>query len=168
MKRPSPFRRSQAAPPSRQRGVVLIFSIIFLLVLGMLGASAALNNTMQERMAGNTRNRDLAFQAAEAALKDASATLNTWRLLAFDGSQAGLSIYNAMQANDANHWRDANNWSSYRSPSQNLNQVAEQPRYLVERMPTVGTTEYYRVTARGVGGEANAVVVLQAVYRYTP
>jgi type IV pilus assembly protein PilX len=148
--------------------VVLVFSLIFLLVLGMLGASAALNNSMQERMAGNTRNRDLAFQAAEAALKDASTSIATWRLLAFDGSQAGLTSYSAAQANDANYWRDISHWSSYRSPTHDLNQVAEQPRYRVERMPTVGTTEYYRITARGVGGDANAVVVLQAVYRYTP
>lgn len=161
-------RNLTLASSRRQRGVVLIVSLIFLTVLGVLGASAALNNGMQERMAGNTRNRDLAFQAAEAALKDAAATLGTWRVLAFDGTQAGLATYDAMLANDANYWRDINHWSSYRSPTQTLNQVVQPPRYRVDKMPTVGSTEYYRVTARGVGGEANAIVVLQAVYSYTP
>lgn len=151
-----------------QRGFVLIVVLIFLGILALIGASASLNNGMQQLMAGSTRNRDLAFQAAEAALNDAASTLVTWRILAFDGTQAGLSTYNPMQANDANHWRDINNWSSYRTPAQTLNQVAQQPRYRVEKMPLAGATEYYRVTARGVGADANAVVVLQAVYSYAP
>jgi type IV pilus assembly protein PilX len=145
----------------------------------LLGTSATLNTNLQERMAGNTRNRDLAFQAAEAALKDAESTLTAWRTLAFDGSVDGLITYDATHGNDADYWgstvnldslvdADYPNWSSSRSPAQSLSQVAEQPRYIVERMPNVAATEYYRVTARGVGGDLNAVVILQALYTYTP
>lgn len=152
----------------RQRGVTLILTLIFLAILAVLGVTAALNNTLQERMAGSTRNRDLALQAAEHALKDGATTLPVWRLNTFpsSGCTNGMCFYDATRANGADYWKNTSNWASYRSPEQSLNQVAEQPRYLVEKMPTVGTTEYYRITARGVGGDSNAVVVLQAVYKY--
>lgn len=158
----------QPARPAAQRGATLVVALIFLVVLTMLGLVAARDNILQERMAGNTRSRDLALQAAEAALRDAEQTLPTWRQLAFDGTQAGLSTYDATQANDAVFWKNGANWASYRMPVTTLNQVAEQPKYRVEKMPAVGTEEYYRVTARGVGREAGAVVVVQAVYSYTP
>ena len=154
--------------PAREKGATLIVALIFMAILALAGASVALNNTFQERMSGNTRSRDLAFQAAEAALDDAASTINTWRVLSFDGSQAGLTQLVDSQANDAGYWGNASNWASYRTPAQTLNQVAEQPRYRVEKMASVGTTEYYRVTARGVGAQASAIVVLQAVYSYTP
>lgn len=43
-------------------------------------------------------------------------------------------------------------------------EVAAQPQYIVEKMTNSGGAKRYRVTARGVGGDANAVVILQAVY----
>ncbi|HYC48333.1 MAG TPA: PilX N-terminal domain-containing pilus assembly protein [Thermoanaerobaculia bacterium] len=55
----------------RQRGAVLIVTLLFLVVLTMLGVTAMTSTTMEERMAGNTRDASLALQAAEAALRDA-------------------------------------------------------------------------------------------------
>lgn len=164
MRRP-PLRKTL---PS-QRGMTLLVSLIFLTILSLLGIWAVTNNNLQERMAGNTRNRDLAFQAAEAALDHAENTLTTWRGGPFNGSVSGLASYDATQANDATYWRDITHWASYRQvPVGTLNQVAEQPRYIVEKMPDVGTVEYYRVTARGVGGSTNAVAILQTIVTYTP
>lgn len=154
--------------PSRQRGATLMIAMVFLGILALLGSGAAGNISLQERMAGNFRNRDLAFQAAEAALRDAENTLTTWRTSSFAGGVAGLSTYDADLANDTAYWSDTAHWANYRNPVYHLNRVAEQPRYVVEKMPCVNNTEYYRVTARGVGGDSNAVVVLQAVYSYTP
>ena len=54
---------------SRQRGAVLIVSLMFLVILTMLGVTAMSGTTMEERMAGNTRDAGLALQAAEAALR---------------------------------------------------------------------------------------------------
>ncbi|HYE34438.1 pilus assembly PilX family protein [Methylocaldum sp.] len=157
--------------PGRQRGIALVMALTFLTILILTGTSAALNTSLQEHMAGNTRNRNLAFQAAEAALKDAEITLTTWRTSAFDGSVPGLRTYVATQANDSVYWGTTYDWTAaanYRTPTQTVAGVAEQPKYVVEKMPNNGATEYYRVTARGVGGEINAVVVLQALYTYTP
>lgn len=154
--------------PSSQRGVTLLIALIFLLVLSMLGIWGMTSNSLQERMAGNTRNRDLAFEAAEAALDYAENTLTTWRTGNFDGSN-GLLAYDITRANDATYWRNTANWASYRQvPVGNLNQVAEQPRFIIEKMDAVGTVEHYRITARGVGGDINAVAILQTIVTYTP
>ncbi len=160
-------RRFAAVSPNRQRGISLPVALIFLTLLALAGTSATLSTNLQERMASNARSRNLAFEAAEAALKDAENTLATWRTAAFNGT-GGLLVYNASRPNDATYWGDPAHWTSYRNPAQILSQVAEQPRYVAEKLPPVGAAEYYRVTVRGVGGDANAVVVLQALYTYTP
>jgi type IV pilus assembly protein PilX len=148
--------------------MTLLVAMIFLLMLAMVGVWSASKNSLEERMAGNTRNRDLAFQAAEAALDYAEQTLTTWRTGSFNGSN-GLLAYSATRANDSAYWRDTTHWASYRQvPTGNLNQVAEQPKFVVEKMNPVGSVEYYRVTARGVGGDSNAVVILQTIVTYTP
>lgn len=54
-----------------QRGATLIVGMIFLVALTLLGVVAMKNTLLQERMAGGMRDRSLAFQAAEAALRDA-------------------------------------------------------------------------------------------------
>lgn len=159
----------------RQRGVTLVMAMIFLLILGALGAWAAANNSLQERMAGNTRNRDLAFQAAEAALREAEDTLPAWRTLPFDGTN-GLLTYVATTSNSQAYWRDDAQWSSYRSATTTLNQVATAPRYVVQKLPNsenpakpgVFDVENYRITARAVGGDASAVVIVQSIVTYTP
>lgn len=152
-----------------QRGVTLVMSLIFLMILTLLGIWSATNNGLQERMAGNSRNRDLALQSAEAALTYAEHTLTTWRSGTFDGSQTGFLTYDATRANDVAYWRTDSSWTSVlQTPAGTVNQVAEQPKYIVEKMPAVGTVEYYRVTARGIGGESNSVVILQTIITYTP
>lgn len=59
-----------------QRGAVLIVSLMFLVILTMLGVTAMSGTTMEERMAGNTRDAAAALQAAEAALRDARRDIN--------------------------------------------------------------------------------------------
>ncbi|SDX36966.1 pilus assembly PilX family protein [Marinobacter mobilis] len=51
-----------------QRGSVLIVSLIFLLLLTLVGISGMNMTSLEEKMTGNFRDHDLAFQAAEAAL----------------------------------------------------------------------------------------------------
>lgn len=54
-----------------QSGVVLVVSLIMLLLLTLIGLSGMQSATLEEKMAANMRDRNLAFQAAEAALNDA-------------------------------------------------------------------------------------------------
>ena len=55
----------------QQSGAVLIISLIMLLLLTLIGASSMQTSSLEEKMAGNLRDRNLAFQAAESALRDA-------------------------------------------------------------------------------------------------
>ena len=54
----------------RQRGAALFISLMFLIILTLLGISAANVGLLQERMAGNVRESNEAFQAAEATLRE--------------------------------------------------------------------------------------------------
>lgn len=56
---------------SRQTGAALVTGLIFLVVLTMIGVTAARMSTLEERMSGNMRDRAIAMQAAELALRDA-------------------------------------------------------------------------------------------------
>lgn len=53
----------------KQTGSALIVSLLFLLILTILGVAGIQTTSMQERMSGNMRDRNMAFQAAEAALR---------------------------------------------------------------------------------------------------
>ncbi|MDC3742638.1 pilus assembly protein PilX [Pseudomonas syringae pv. syringae] len=55
--------------PARQRGMVLLVSLVFLLLLTLLGISSMQNATLQEKMAGSVVVRNVSFQAAEAQLR---------------------------------------------------------------------------------------------------
>ena len=55
-----------------QEGFVLIVGLVILGLLTMLALSSMRDTTMQEKMAGASRDSGLAFQAAESALRDAA------------------------------------------------------------------------------------------------
>ena len=55
--------------PNRQRGAALFISLMFLIILTVIGLSAANVSVLQERMAGNVRETNEAFQIAEATLR---------------------------------------------------------------------------------------------------
>ena len=54
---------------SHQRGAALFVALMFLIILTVVGLSAANVSVMQERMAGNVRETNEAFQEAEATLR---------------------------------------------------------------------------------------------------
>ena len=54
----------------KQNGAVLITALLLLLVMTLIGLSGARTTTLEEKMAGNMRDRHRAFQAAEAALRE--------------------------------------------------------------------------------------------------
>src|SRR5664279_4419337 len=74
---PTPFKRETKAPRSAQSGVSLVIVMIFLVILSGLAINAMQGSTFSARIAGNESDRTLAFQAAEAALKDAENDLKS-------------------------------------------------------------------------------------------
>ena len=72
----------------QQRGAILIFCLVFLLILTMMGVASMESTVLEERMAGNTRDTAIAFQAAEAALRDARRDLNGIAARPWDSSSS--------------------------------------------------------------------------------
>ncbi|MNZ44032.1 hypothetical protein D3C78_616510 [compost metagenome] len=155
-----------------QRGSALLISLVFLLLLTMIGVASIQDSILQERMAGNERDRNMAFQAAEAALRVGEAYLRE-ASPAFSSSGSGGLLspdYAGTKPSDASY-----PWASQsRVVADSLAGVATAPRYVIEWITTdkVGASDQidisvvssYRITARAVGSTTDAVVLLQATY----
>jgi Tfp pilus assembly protein PilX len=65
----APQLRAAPASARRERGAVLIFALIILLIMTVLAISGIGNSTLEQRMAGNYSQSMTAFQAAEQGLR---------------------------------------------------------------------------------------------------
>jgi len=165
----------------QQRGAILIVSLILLLIMTVLALSVSQTSRMQERMAGNARDSDLSFQAAEAGLRDAEAYLwaRTSQPIACSTSPCvvyqkdALSAVN-MSVQDNTWWND--NAKEYGvAGTQEVDGVKADPRVVIEELGftpfslTVGRgvpggRTFYRNTARGVGGTDAAQTVVETTF----
>lgn len=171
---------------SGQRGVVLVVSLIMLLLLSIVGITAMQTTQLEEKMAGNQRNLNLAFQAAESALRSGegwisgrmtrpnpaaaltdytgcSGSQDVWQL-------EGLGSFPDVNSKDHQWWQTCGN-----TFSGSISGVATAPNYIIEEQRFVpdslvmGTgippgRYYYRLTSRGTGGTDLAQAFLQVTY----
>jgi type IV pilus assembly protein PilX len=170
-----------------QQGMALITGLIFLVVLTLISMSAIKSTSLEERMAGNARDQDLAFQATEAVIRDAMKKKLPYLspASAFTaGCAAGLCLNNAVTP----VWTTItsnNQWTSSKTLaySGTLDEVSTQPRYIVELLPASipppgysmasgkginsgAQTTPFRITARGWGLTGQAQATLQAAILY--
>lgn len=172
---------------ARQRGSALIVALVFLLAMTLIGVTAMQGTTQQETMAGNARQRNLAFQAAEAALRAGEFVLQGATLPTFNntGAQLGLRQPVIPTTDVGTFWLDTYCWvlrtgctnAESQAYGGTLSEISAPPRYVIEELPRVtlpgGSVKFgalpdvgfYRVTARSLGGVADAVVILQSIYR---
>lgn len=151
-------RSNRSISSHRQRGAALAVGLIILVVLTLIGVQAMRSNIVQERMAGNMRERNVAFQAAEAALRVGEAT-------------GPFATSNVALADPAN-WDGAGSDGSIVAFDEG---VAAAPVYHVgpPQYVRIGLTlppEFryiYPVTARGVGGQASSAVLVQSAFEPT-
>lgn len=66
-----------ALVPARfaQRGMSMIISLVMLIAITLIGLAAIGSSVMQEKIVGNTKDMNLALEAAEAGLRDAEADI---------------------------------------------------------------------------------------------
>ena len=64
-----PLGRSSFPARQAQRGITLLVVLVLLLILSLLGVAVLRGSAMQERMSANMRDRSLAYQGAETALR---------------------------------------------------------------------------------------------------
>lgn len=158
----------------RQAGVALITGLIFMVVLTLLALAAMRTTTLEERMSGNARDRDLAFQAAEAALRAGEQVLQGATLPAF---ATGTSYTPRIAASTLSTYWPTHPWATQSVAAWQPEGTNSAPQYVIEEMGAsgggsggglgigaLGDDGVYRVTARGVGRSATTVVILQAVY----
>lgn len=164
---------------ARQQGAALAISLIFLLVLTLIGITAMSTTTMQERMAGNLRDTGLAFQAAESALAEAEATVQGFLTAPNPaGCTSACDVWpdNAVDAADQDAaWWAANAQQFGADATQELAGLNADPRYTIREYdivpdqldPALPPTQvfYFELTARGVGASADAVAVVRSIVR---
>lgn len=170
----------------RQCGTALIIAMLFLVILGMLGVTTMTATTLEERMAGNTRDRDIAMQAAETALRDAERDITNiqpanGRVVTLGMFVAGCTLALCTEGAPVLTNIDDPTKSAFYgqfTPSvQPLQGPAQQPRYIVELLtamppqvpppPPGQQIRNFRITAKGFGRNTNTVVILQTVFQMT-
>lgn len=171
---------------SRQRGAVLMISLIMLLLLTIIGITAMQTTTMEEKMAGNTRDQTVAFEAASAALRDAESYIEgTPNTASFDGSGGLYAETDTVPSYDASGAWTTANARQYAGtlPDASNGGVATPPMYMVQIVTTSSSpaisskniggygqqnpgskVTVFRITARGTGGTDNSQVFLQELY----
>lgn len=71
---------------NRQHGLVLIVGLVMLLLMTIIGLSAIRGSNLQELMVGNMRERNQAFQTAEAGLRVAESSIDSLVNNPFNGN----------------------------------------------------------------------------------
>ena len=172
-------------PVSRktQSGAALVVSMLILLVMTLIGISSLQTTTLEEKMASNTRERQQAFEAAEAAIAGAEAFVRNSIAVTSnfdtDGSD-GLYDNSVQERWKSLAWdgTDSLAYSTYTSTYSGANP----PRYIVEHYGTAtsggnqynlgnygqgsggGDVELFRITVRGTGADDRSPVFLQTTY----
>lgn len=160
----------------------MLIALVILMVLTLLATASARMTLLEERMTGNTQDRNIAFQVAEAALRAGEAEAQLPVVPNFDVNEAGLYT----PADPANSpvwngvdWADAEDVFVYTAlddaPGALTNAAGS---YIVEQLPRIATpgeslaadasvdeATFYRVTSRGVGVGGNATVTLQSTFK---
>ncbi len=175
-------RNGSAGARRLQRGAVLIVSLLLLLIMTLIGVTAMSTTSLEEKMAGNMRDKSVALQAGEAALEDGEAWLAVLGAKPAEVTTCGsppcdvwdLNVLPDLSSQPHSWW--LSNAREYGSSGTNdIGDVATDPRYIVEAQsyvrdnldsgqnPPTGRS-FYRVTARGTGGSDDAQVILQTTF----
>jgi type IV pilus assembly protein PilX len=169
--------------PAAQRGAALVTSLLLLLVLTIIGVTAMQMTRLQERMAGGTRDMNLALQGAEAGLRNGEAMIqarasrpDTCIAVPCNFWQLGMLLQ--PQARDTPWWQ-ANGIEFERDPASpaqhEITSLKDDPDFLVESLGFVSDSlteghgppqgrDFYQVTARSAGGSGKANTVLRTTY----
>lgn len=148
-----------------QTGSALIISLVFLLLLSVVGIASIQNSTLEERMAGNAADKGDAFQVAEATLRLGE------NFLAVAATADLPTLTNVSVVPTTDDYPTAAGWKP-------VTVSGRQNYYRIQRLDQIPgdqstPTKYmYRITAigYGVGGAANGHpsstrVVLQSTFQ---
>lgn len=164
-----------------QSGVVLIVALIMLMLLTLIATVGMQNTSLEEIMAGNMRNQNLVFQAAESALSQAEATLVPVApavLPTFVATGAGGFYSSSVVISDTelvkdSFWSNASQVATSTVTSALLGNGIETPKYIIQKQDSVcykaactasEMSTPYKVTVRARSETSGGVVILQSVF----
>jgi type IV pilus assembly protein PilX len=166
--------------PSRQRGAVLVVALLMLLIMTVLGVTAMQMSRMEERMAGNSRDINLAFQGAEAGLRDSEDKLRVLVVRPTTCAAAPCAVFRQallptdMRGPDDTWWK-ANGTEYGVAGTQEVSDTTRDPLEIVEDLGFVADSltighgppegrNFYRVTANSTGASDTAQALLESTY----
>jgi len=157
-----------------ERGVALVVSLVFLLLMTLIGVSAMQNNVLQEKMVGNFRDRESAFQAAEAALRHAESEILQWPSSTFaswtgDGQLGSTNGLLGLEYDDTqvdysaagSIWNTAGAYRVYDDPDRSS---SKDPKYVIKYQAQTGSKKLFKITAYAPGKAPGTAVVLRSYY----
>lgn len=175
--------RRTIKPFHKQQGAALITALSILLVLTILGIATVSTTVLQERMAGNARDYEVAFEAAETAMRQAETDINGMTDVASFDSTGSAGLFS--KAYVGNAWETNSNWTTAKIDSSVTN-VGQQPKYIIQELDATVTdkpqeqieatgyqpgnveasnnVKVFQITVRGYGLSAKSRVMLQSYY----
>lgn len=159
----------------RQNGAVLVVSLLILLIMTVIGVSGMRSSTMEEKMASNSRDRNVGFQSAEIAIREAETFIETLVTTGNFDDTNGLysSISNEPSPFTPTTWSTSGKHVSATAPG-----GSSGAQYFITRTGTIkdkksliigatggpgGTNNditIFRITARGQGANADGAEVM--------
>ena len=178
--------------PKQQAGTVLAVSLTILLVLTIIGVSSLSTSSLQEKITGNFRDREVAFQAAEAALAYAENYANTnindvATIFTSTSATKSSAYYDQYEGPTSKNALDAAWWATPGTTCEEVSDTNTPPEvntnacYIIEWRGQFGEEEKkdpnlkkkkkaktkidsFRITVRATGMSDNTWVVLQSHY----
>jgi type IV pilus assembly protein PilX len=163
-----------------QRGAALVVALIMLLVMTVLGITAMQVTRMEERMAGNSRDINLAFQGAEAGLRDGEDRIAAMTTRPLPCSAAPCAVWRRdFLAQDLRDqligWWNTNGTEYGVAGTPELTEITRDPIVVTESLGFVPDSlsighgppegrDFYRVTATSTGASDTANAVLESTY----
>ncbi|MGH8476914.1 MAG: pilus assembly PilX family protein [Methylococcales bacterium] len=181
--------KNSALFPTSQKGAALAVSLIILFVLTLIGVAGMQNTVLEEKMSGNARDYNLAFQSAEVALRKAEVYIEGLATIKdFDVMQPNDGLISEGEIEPDYFSHDAWFGTDPAYPGNGSKSLVDavsslygsQPRYIIkyvavndpdtnprllvrgyaEQLPGAQVT-VFKVTARGTGGTNDSQVLLQ-------
>ncbi len=161
-----------------EQGVALIVVLVFLVLVTITGLSAMQTSMLEERMAGNAVNRQVAFQSAEAGLSAGESLVK--KSNCHPGAK-DLHPKIEKTMTDPENWTDkaTHTVKLKKQGTDDTDRRTQTGQYVVVRLDgssssPKGTAQsrvyadsfrLYRITAKGFGRTESVGAILQATYR---
>jgi type IV pilus assembly protein PilX len=145
--------------PHAQRGMALLISLVFLLLLTLIGLSSMQNATLQEKMAASVTLRNQSFQGAESALRvgESAVQLDTYSLPICSGTtQCAPPAESSTITGAGFNSTSGVTWIASGSGFYGVQNIGT--TLTAVNVPSNTSTTLYRVTAVGIAGNSRSVV----------